>query len=125
MLQLKSDSLTVATGFFLTCVYVQWPVSAIRSDPALLPRPHRHGRRPPPPLAWSAKGDRRLPHLPLPDASARGRGAAGRLHEPPRQSHDAGLLPRAQLPIQVLGFVPPGGAQHRLLDRGAEDLGRR
>lgn len=84
---------------------------------------HRHGCGPPPPLARGAEGNRRLPHLPLPDAFARGRRAAGWFNEPPWQSHDPGVLPWAQLPLQVVGSVPPGRAQHCLLDRGTEDLG--
>lgn len=81
----------------------------------------RHGCCPPPALAGRAEGGRRLPHLPLPDAPPRGRRAAGGLHESPWQPHDPGLLPWTQLPVQVLGPVPPGGAQHRLLDRGTEN----
>lgn len=103
----------------------------VRIIPSLyisLPQPllsHRHGCSPSPPLARGAEGNRRLPHLPLPDASAWGRCAAGRFNEPPRQSHDVGLLPWTQLSLQVLGFVPPGRAQHCLLDGGTEDLGGR
>ena len=86
---------------------------------------YRHGCSPSPPLARGAEGHCWLSHFPLPDASARGCRSAGRFNEPPWQSHDAGLLPWAQLPLQVVGIIPPGRAEHRLLDRGAEDLGGR
>lgn len=76
----------------------------------------RHGCSPPSSLAWGSEGDRWVPHLPLPDASPRGRRATGWLHESPWQPHDPGLLPWAQLPLQVLGLIPPGGAQHSFFD---------